>query len=99
MSVQKVLPDFSVVTSCPLIITPIETVLTYQTASTISLNHDVNGRSSQCFPNDYAYLQNKPIQKPSSCCSNNALGTKINNSNGVGNESMYNNNGVMNNGY
>lgn len=73
MSVQKVYPDFSVVTTCPLIITPAETILTYQTASGVALNQNVNGRSSECFPNDYAYLQNKPIQKPSSCCSNNAL--------------------------
>jgi len=73
MSVQKVSPDFSVVTACPLIITPAETVLTYQTASTVALNRDVNGRGSECFPNDYAYLQNRPVQKPSSCCSNNAL--------------------------
>ncbi len=95
MSVQKVLPDFSVVTTCPLIITPIDTVLSYKTASTIALTKNVNGRSSECFPNDYAYLQNKPIQKPSSCCSNNAL--KTSNSNLTG--TMYNNIGVMNNGY
>lgn len=64
MSVQKVLPDFSVVTSCPLVITSAETVLTYKTASSVALNKNVNGRSSDCFPNDYAYLQNKPIQNP-----------------------------------
>jgi hypothetical protein len=93
MSVQKVFPDFSIVTKCPLLITPAETVLTYQTASAVSVNRDVNGRSSQCFPNDYAYLQNKPIQKPPSCCSNNAL--TQNNQTNV--NSM--NYGSMNNGY
>lgn len=84
MSVQKVSPDFSVVTACPLIITPAETVLTYQTASTVALNKNVNGRSSECFPNDYAYLQNRPVQKPSSCCSNNALKVQSQTKNIVG---------------
>lgn len=95
MSVQKVLPDFSVVTACPLLITPAETVLTYQTASSVALNQNVNGRSSVCFPNDYAFLQNKPIQKPSPCCSNNALKLQSNNVNGM----MYNGVSTMNNGY
>ncbi len=89
MSVQKVSPDFSVVTACPLIITPAETVLTYQTASSVALNRNVNGRSSECFPNDYAYLQNRPVQKPSTCCSNNAL--KV--------QSQTRNVGMMNFGY
>lgn len=73
MSVQKVLPDFSVVTSCPIVITPAESVLTYQTASTVSTARTVNGKSSDCFPNDYAYLGLKPVQKPPQCCTNNAL--------------------------
>lgn len=73
MSVQKVLPDFSVVTSCPLIITPAETVLTYQTSSAVAVNRNVNGKASDCYPNDYAYLDIKPIQKPPQCCTNNAL--------------------------
>jgi hypothetical protein len=73
MSIQKILPDFSIITSCPLIITPIETVLTYQTSSAIAVNHNVNGRSSNCYPNEYAYLEIKPIQKPVQCCTNNAL--------------------------
>jgi len=82
MSVQKVSPDFSIVTTCPLIITPAEIVLTYQTASSVSINKNVNGRSSECFPNDYAYLQLQSVQKPSTCCSNNAL--KSNNINITG---------------
>lgn len=79
MSVQKVLPDFSVVTECPLIITPTETILTYQTASAVFTNKNVGGRSSGCFPNDYAYLGVKPVQKPPQCCTNNALsyGNKV----------------------
>lgn len=73
MSVQKVLPDFSVVTTCPLIISPSESILTYQTSSAVSLKQNVNGKSSSCFPNDYAYLGVKPVQKPPQCCTNNAL--------------------------
>jgi len=95
MSVQKVLPDFSVVTSCPLFITPAETVLTYQIASSVAINQNVNGRSSECFPNDYAFLQNKPVQKPHQCCSNNALKLQSTNVSGMG----YNGVGIMNNGY
>lgn len=88
MSVQKVAPSFSVVTSCPLFITPAETVLTYQTASAVSTNHNVNGRGAECFPNDYTYVLNGNVQKPSPCCSNNAL-------------TSYNKNvaGMMNYGY
>lgn len=73
MSVQKVSSDFSVVSPCPLIITPIDTFITYQTASIVATNVNVNGRASDCFTSDYAYILNGPIQKPSSCCSNNAL--------------------------
>jgi hypothetical protein len=73
MSVQKESNDFSIVTNCPLIITPAETVLTYQTSSTVFTNRNVNGRSGECFPNTYAYLDVNSVQKPPQCCSNNAL--------------------------
>lgn len=88
MSVQKVSPEFSVITSCPLVITPAETVLTYQTASAVAINQNVNGKSSECFPNDYAYLDVRPPQQPPQCCTNNAL-------------KPYNKNvaGAINNGY
>lgn len=78
MSVQKVSPVFSVVTACPLIITPAETVLTYQTSASVFTQHDVNSKSVGCFPNYHAYLDVKPIQKPSHCCSNNALKLETN---------------------
>jgi hypothetical protein len=73
MSVQKVSPNFSIVTACPLIITPAENILTYQTSSSVSINKNVNGRSSECFPNDYAYLQVYTASQAHKCCSNNAL--------------------------
>jgi hypothetical protein len=84
MSVQIKLPDFSVVTPCPLVLNPYDSVLTYQTASSVALNKNVNGHSSECFPDDYAYLQNRPIQKPSQCCSNNALKVQVQRKNIVG---------------
>lgn len=73
MSVQKVLANFSVITNCPLIITPAETVLTYQTASSVAAFQNVNGHSGECFPNEHAYLQIRSPQQPSQCCTNNAL--------------------------
>ena len=73
MSVQKVIPDFSIVTQCPLLISPLETILTYQTSSTVALNQNVNGRSSDCFPNNYAFLQVQTAYQVPKCCSNNAL--------------------------
>lgn len=78
MSVQKVSPQFSIVTTCPLVITPAETVLTYQTASAVYTFQNVNGRSAECFPNDYAYLDVRPPQQPSQCCSNNVLASTYN---------------------
>ena len=39
----------------------------------LTINKNINGHSAQCFPNDYAYLQVKPPQQPSQCCSNNAI--------------------------
>ena len=73
MSVQKELTDFSIVTNCPLVITPAETFLSYQTSYSASANKNVNGNSGECFPNPYGYLELKPVQKPPKCCSNNAL--------------------------
>lgn len=73
MSVQKVLPNFSIATTCPLILTPADSILSYQTATIVSVNSNVNGRSSECFPNDYAYLQVYTANQAPKCCSNNAL--------------------------
>lgn len=80
MSVQKVLPDFSVVTACPLVITPAETVLTYKTASSVHNLQNVNGRSGECFPNVNGYLDVRPPQEPPQCCTNNVLDTRYNTS-------------------
>ncbi len=73
MSVQRVTPNLTVVTSCPLFITPAESILTYKTASAVSTNKNVNGRSSECFPNGNAYLQVWTQAEVPKCCGNNAL--------------------------
>ncbi len=73
MSVQKEIANFSVSTTCPLIVTPEDSILSYQTATFVSNNRNVNGRSSECFPTDYAYLQVYTTNQAPKCCSNNAL--------------------------
>ena len=73
MSVQKVIPNFSIETVCPLIVTPEESIFAYQTSSTVSNNKNVNGKSSECFPNSYALLQVYTAEQAPKCCSNNAL--------------------------
>ena len=78
MSVQKVIQNLSIATVCPLIVTPEDSIFSYQTASFVSNNRNVNGRSSECFPNDYAYLQVYTVNQVPKCCSNNALGKSAN---------------------
>ena len=73
MSVQKVNPNFSLETTCPIVINATESIFAYQTASSVSINKDVNGRSSGCFPTDYAYLQVYTAEAAKKCCDNNAL--------------------------
>jgi len=85
MSVQKVIQNFSIETVCPLIVTPEESILSYQTATFVSNNRNVNGRSGECFPNDYAFLQVYTGNQVAKCCSNNALQSA-----GVRNMSMLN---------
>jgi hypothetical protein len=73
MSVQKVIPNFSIETTCPLIVTPEDSIFAYQTASLVSNNKNANGRSSECFPNNYAFLQVYTANQVQRCCSNNAV--------------------------
>ena len=78
MSVQKIAPNFSIITNCPLVITPMETILTYQTASSLSTNNNVNSRPSEYYPNEYAYFQVYSTSEVPKCCSNNSLKKNIN---------------------
>ena len=77
MSVEKV-QKIPFIDYCPLVITPRETILTYQTANAVSSLKDVNGRFPDCFPNDYAYLQVYTAASAPKCCSNNSLKSSIN---------------------
>jgi hypothetical protein len=80
MSVQRVNVTNAIETVCPIVINSTEAIFSYQMASTVALNQNVNGRP-ECYPNDYAYLQIIPSQYAKKCCENNAL--KMNN--GMGN--------------
>ena len=77
MSVQRVLADFSMVSNCAIVVSPAQTILTYKTASSVYSYSDVQGRASECFPNDYAYLEAVQGQKVSGCCSNNSLKNSV----------------------
>lgn len=80
MSVQRVNTINSIETVCPIVVNSSDAIFTYQMASSVALNRNVNGRP-ECYPNDYAYLQIKSSQNVYKCCENNAL--KMNMNNGV----------------
>ena len=80
MSVQRVNTTYAIETVCPIVINSSDAIFTYQMASSVSLNKNVNGRP-ECYPNDYAYLQMYASQNVKKCCENNAL--KMNNNMGV----------------
>lgn len=81
MSVQRVNATYAIETVCPIVINSSEAIFTYQMASSVALNKNVNGRQ-QCNPTDYDYLQIYSSQNARKCCENNAL--KMNMNNGVG---------------
>lgn len=70
MSVQRVQPNFSINTICPLVINPVESILTFQTASAVNTTHNVNAQFSSCHPNNYAYSQVWTADQANRCCSN-----------------------------
>lgn len=80
MSVQRVNTINAIETVCPIVINSSDAIFTYQMASSVALNSNVNGRP-ECYPNDYAYLQIQSSQNVYKCCENNAL--KMNMNNGV----------------
>lgn len=80
MSVQRVNATYAIETICPIVINSSEAIFTYQMASSVALNKNVNGRS-ECFPNDYSLLQLQSSQNAYRCCENNAI--KMNMNNGV----------------
>jgi hypothetical protein len=86
MSVQRENVNYGIETACPIVINASEAIFSYQMASTVALNKNVNGKP-ECFPNDYAYLQIYASQSVKKCCDNNAL--KMNTSNGISGMNMY----------
>lgn len=71
MSVQKAQSNFSINTICPLVVNNTLAILSYQTASTVSLEQDVNSQFSSCHPDDYAYLQVWTAEQAHKCCTTN----------------------------
>jgi len=83
MSVQKVVPNYAIETLCPIVINSAESIFAYQTASTVAISHNVNGRFAGCYPDDYAYLQVYTAEAAKKCCGNNALNKNISSSNNM----------------
>jgi hypothetical protein len=72
MSVQRVNATYAIETVCPIVVNSTEAIFSYQMASTVALNKNVNGKP-ECYPNEYAYLQLYSSQNVKKCCENNAL--------------------------
>lgn len=77
MSVQKVDTTYAIETICPIVVNSSEAIFSYQMASTVSINKNVNGRP-ECLPDGYAYLQVYSAQNVKKCCENNALKMNVN---------------------
>lgn len=70
MSVQSPIKNYSIETSCPIVINASESIFSYQMASTVVINKDVNALP-ECFPNEHNYIQSST--SINSCCGNNVL--------------------------
>lgn len=77
MSVQRINATYAIETVCPIVINSSEAIFTYQMASSVALNKNVNGRG-ECYPNDYALLQLQASQNAYKCCENNAIKMNMN---------------------
>jgi hypothetical protein len=72
MSVQKINNDYAIETTCPIVINTAEAIFSYQMASAVVVNKNVNG-NPDCNPNEYAYSQIYLSQNATKCCDNNAV--------------------------
>ena len=70
MSVQKAQMTTVINNICPLVVNTTESILTFQTASSVLSNSDVNAQFSSCNPTDYTYLQVRNSDQINVCCSN-----------------------------
>jgi hypothetical protein len=76
--VEKVPPQFSINTICPIVINPSQNILTYQSASVVSTPSQVNASFSGCnpTPEDISFvLAENQITK---CCNDQANVNNIN---------------------
>jgi len=73
MSVQKIQMDTSITTMCPLVVNNTDAILTFQTASNVATNKNVNAKFASCNPTDYDYLVVYTSAQVNKCCTNNAV--------------------------
>jgi len=77
--VEKVPPEFTVTTICPIVINPSQNILTFKSASSVFTPSQVNSTFSGCHPTpeDITYaLSENQITK---CCNDQANTNNINN--------------------
>ena len=67
-NVQKVVPSLVVSTICPIVLNTTEQIITYKTASTISVESNVDSGNSACLPNVYTYTQVWTDAQAQRCC-------------------------------
>ena len=80
MSVQKIQMNVSIDTICPIVINTSDAILTFQTASAVATNKNVNAKFTSCNPTDYELLQIWDYSQVNKCCTNNTnIQKKINN--------------------
>ena len=67
-NVEKVVPSLIVKSICPIVINPIEQILTYRTANSVAVPNPVRNGLEICFPSDYTYLQVWTEAQAPKCC-------------------------------
>ncbi len=77
MSVNKIQSNTQINTICPLVVNNTDAILTFQTASKVVTNQNVNSKFSSCNPTDYDYLVAYTSAQVHKCCSNNAVQKKM----------------------
>ena len=70
MSVQKTQMNVSIDTICPIVINTNDAILTFQTASAVATDRNVNAKFSSCNPTDYSLLQVWDYTQVNKCCTN-----------------------------
>ena len=70
MSVQRTQMNVSIDTICPIVVNTADAILTFQTASAVATDKNVNAKFTSCNPTDYALLQVWDYNQVNKCCTN-----------------------------